>query len=147
MSSWRTVHARLVELLPTLPGWSGVPVFDGPPVTGEVPQAYCTVGFAFEEDSAGSFEHERAGNGFQLEETGGVRCELVATVGETDLARVRALAFDLLDEVEKTIRADQTLGVLPPASTTNLAVDVVPAQTTTGAQQRLPFTVGYFTRS
>lgn len=144
-TQWPVVHARLVALLPSLTGWSGVPVYDGPPVTGDAPTDYCTVGFALNEDSAGNFEHERSGNGFQVQESGGVRCELVVTTGDTDLPTVRARAFTLMDAVEETIRADQTLGVLSPASTTALTVDVVPAQSTSGAQQRLVFTVGYFT--
>lgn len=144
-SQWPVVHGRLVALLPTLPGWSGVPVYDGPPVTGDAPMRYVTVGFVNDEVSAGSFAHERAGNGFQVQETGNVRCELVTAIGTADLPEMRAAAFALLDALEVAIRADQTLGVLPAASTTSLEVDVIPTQSTSGAVQRLVFSVNYFT--
>jgi hypothetical protein len=146
-TQWPVVHARLVALLPTLAGWESVRVFDGPPVTGETPDAYVTVGYALGEDTAGTFSHERAGNGFQVEETGEVRCELVAVTGATDLASVRTRAFALIDAFEETIRADQRLGVLTAGSTSSLVVDVLPAQTTAGAQQRLPFSLNYFVRT
>lgn len=146
-TQWPVVHARLVALLPTLPGWSDVQVFDGPPITGDSPTDYVTVGYAVDEGSAGSFSHERSGGGYQVEETGTVRCELVSLGGETDLLEVRASAFALMDALEVAIRTDQTLGVMPQGSTSALDVDVVPSQTNRGAQQRLPFTVRYFVRT
>lgn len=146
-TQWPVLAARLVEVLPTLPGWEQVAVFDGQPVTGDVPTSYCTVGYAGLEESAGSYETARAGNGFQIEESGSVRCELVVSAGDTDLTAVRTEAFALVDAIEAAIREDQRFGVLPPASTTDLVVDVVPFQSTAGAVQRLPFSVTYFTRS
>lgn len=146
-TQWPLIHARLVELLPTLAGWEDVPAFDGPPITGDTPRDYVTVGYVIAEDSAGTFSHIRSGGGYQVEETGGIRCELVSTVGETDLATVRARAFALLDALEQEIRRDQTLGVLSTEGTSALDVDVVPVQTTSGAQQRLVFTIQYFTRT
>lgn len=147
-TQWPVVHARLVDLLSNLGSpWSGVSVFDGPPVTARVPDAFCTVGFVSDEEAGGAFTHDRAGNGFQLEETGHVRCELVTQSGPTNLATVRARAFELIDALEAEIRRDQTLGVLPQGSTTNLAVDVLPVQTTNGAMQRLTFSLNYFTRT
>lgn len=146
-TQWPRVHARLVALLPTLPGWGGVQVFDGQPVTGDTPLDFATVGHVSDEPSAGTFSHERAGNGFQVEETGAVRCELVSWVGNTDLPSVRVRAFALIDALEVAIRTDQTLGILPPASTSSLEVDVQPIQSTSGAQQRLAFSVRYFVRT
>lgn len=146
-SQWPRLHAALVATLPTLPGWSVVEVFDGPPVTGNVPTSYCTVGHAQLEDSAGSYETTLAGNGFQLEESGLVRCELVVFDGGTDVTALRVRAFGLLDALDAAIRANRTFGVLSPEATTDLAVDVVPVQSQAGAVQRLPFSVLYFTRS
>jgi hypothetical protein len=143
-TQWPVVHARLVALLPTLAGWPQF-VYDGPPVTGDVPTSYATVGYVLNEVSAGSFSQTRSGDGFRVEETGGIRCELVTSTGDTDLATVRAQAFALMDVLEQAIRADQTLGVMAPASTAALTVDVVPSQSTAGAVQRLPFTLDYFT--
>jgi len=143
-TQWPVVHARLVALLPTLAGWPPF-VFDGPPVTGDDPQVYATVGYAFGFDGAGRFSQTRAGNGFQVEETGSVQCEVVSVTGDVDLALMRSQAFALMDALDAELRRDQTLGVLPQASTCSLSVDVVPAQATSGAVQRLPFSIDYFT--
>jgi hypothetical protein len=140
---WPTVHDRLVTLLPTLPGWYGVDVFDGPTVTGDAPTDYASVGYVQLEGSAGSYEFERHSDGWGTTELGAVRCEVVTAAGDTDIVGARARAFALIDALEASIRADQTLGVLPTASTCRLVVDVLPAQTTAGAVQRLAFTVEY----
>jgi len=55
MTAWPVIVARLLELLPTLDGWAGVEVYDGPPVTRDAPADYCTVGFVLDEDVAGSY--------------------------------------------------------------------------------------------
>lgn len=144
-SQWPVVHARLLALLRA--SWPDVEVYDGPVVTGDVPNWFCTVGGAENEDSAGNFTQTKAGSGWQTEETGGVRCELVAFDGGVNLSVVRVEAFALLDVLEQAIRDDQTLGVLPKGSTTELTVDVVPRQNKAGSQQRLPFTVNYFVRT
>lgn len=143
-SQWPLVHARLVAIVQ---GLSPAPevTYDGPPVTGDAPSTYATVGYVYGEDSAGDFSTDTT-NAYQIAETGTVRGELVATSGATDIAAVRAQAFAMADALEVAIRQDRTLGkVLSPAGTATLRVDVVPAQTTSGATQRLPFTVDYFT--
>jgi hypothetical protein len=143
-TQWPVVHARLVALLPTLAGWPQF-VYDGPPVTGDAPFAYATVGYALNRDGAGSFSQTRAGNGFQVEESGSVQCELVTLTGDADLASMRVQGFALIDVLDASLRADQTLGVLAPASTCSLSVDVIPEQSTAGAVQRLAFSIDYFT--
>lgn len=144
-AQWPLVHARLVALLPTLSGWPSE-VYDGPPVTGDNPARYATVGYVFGEDGGGSFTTDTAGNGFQIVESGSVRGEIVATTGAADLVTVRAQAFAMADALEASIRADRTLGgVLSAQGTAVLRVDVLPTQTTQGATQRLPFTVDYTT--
>lgn len=147
MAVWPVVQQRLVALLPTLAGWGTVTVYDGEPVTREYPPEYCTVGFADDEDGAGTFTTERALDGFMVQETGGVRCEIVVQTGDVDVPTVRARAFVLLAELEAALRVDQTLGVLAPASTTSLTTDVVSLQNSAGSAQRLPFTVEYLTRT
>lgn len=144
-TQWPVVHARLVELLATL--WPDVTVYGEPPVTNDTPRTYCTVGYALNEESGGGYSTTKAGSGWQVEETGRVRCELVAVTGETDLATVRARAFARMDLLEESIRADQRLDVMPQGATADLDVDVVPVQTESGAQQRLPFTLNYFVRT
>ncbi len=148
-AAWPVVKRRLVVLLPTLPGWSQVAVFNGPPVTGDAPSDYCTVGYVPGEDFGGSYEQTRNGTAWQgaLEETGTIRSEIVCATGDVDLAAVEARAFALADAWEAEISRDETLGVLYPSSTSSLAVDVQPVQTTSGAAQRLVVTLTYFSRS
>lgn len=143
---WQVVINRLVASLPTLPGWSTVSIFDGPPVTGDAPRDYVTVGFVSGEAFAGTYDRLR-GEANLVEETGTIRSELVCLTGDVDLPTVRARAFALADAWEAWVEADQTLGVLGPSATASLAVDVAPAQTTEGAEQRLVLTLTYFSRS
>ena len=144
-TQWPVVHGRLVNLVRSL--WPDVEVYGEPPVTSDTPRTYCTVGYALGEDSGGGYSTTKAGSGWQVEETGRIRCELVAVTGEADLATVRLRAFARMDELEEAIRADQTLGVMPQGATAELEVDVVSVQTESGAKQRLPFTVNYFIRT
>lgn len=145
-AAWPKLTERLIALLPTLPGWSAVTVYDGPPVTSDAPIDYITVGWVPGEDFAGSYEQAR-GVGNLLEENGSIRSELVCVDGGGDLNAVRDRAFALVDAWEQSLADDQTLGVLLPSSTASLSVDVEPAQTTAGAVQRLTVTLVYFARS
>lgn len=149
-AAWPLLKRRLVVLLPTLPGWSAVAVYDGPPVTQDVPTDYCTVGFVVGEDFGGSYEQTRNGEGGwqgALTEVGTIRSELVCSTGDVDLVAVETRAFDLVDAWEADISRDETLGVLSPASSASLTVDVQPLQSTAGASQRLTVTLTYSTRS
>jgi hypothetical protein len=142
-TQWPVLTARLVVLLPTLSGWSGVSVFDGPPVTGDVPTSYCTVGYV-EDDDAGSYTDDlsEVGNVFTTE-TGSIRCRLVVTSGDVDISTVRTAAFALVDALRTSLRTAPLVGVLPAGSTTSLAVDVGSVQNERGSGQRLDFTVSY----
>jgi hypothetical protein len=149
-AAWPKVADRLVAHLPTLPGWEQVAVYDGPPVTGDAPTAFVTVGFVASEDFAGSYEQTRNGDGGwqgALEESGTVRSELICVTGDTDLPGERADAFALVDAWEAWVSSDETLGVLGRSSIASLSVDVQPAQTTGGAVQRLTVTLSYLARS
>ena len=148
-AAWPRVVNRLVAWLPTLPGWADVAVYDGPPVTGDTPGSFVTVGYVPGEDFGGSYEQTRNGeNSWQgaLEEAGSVRCELVCWTGDVGLAAQRAAAFALIDAWEAALSADERLGVLPPSSTSSLSVDVQPVQNSAGAAQRLTVTLSYFSR-
>ena len=147
MTAWPQVVDRLVTLLPTLPGWLGVTVYDGPPVTQDAPANYVTVGYVVGEDMAGDYEQtDTAGD--LTEESGTVRSEIVCTTGNVDLPSVRARAFQLADAWRAEIRRDGTLGgVLTLGGSSSLAVDVQPAQTTAGSVQRLTVTLSYMSRS
>lgn len=153
-TAWPLVAARTVamvtELLASVDGWDKGRVYDGPPVTGDAPTSFVTVGFVLGEDNAGSYEQTRNGDGgwqFALQETGTVLSEVVCSTGDVDLPTVRARAFALVDAWEAAVSADETLGVLGPSSISSLSVDVQPAQTTAGAVQRLTVTLSYLARS
>ena len=74
---------------------------------------------------------------------GFILCELSAVTGYTLVPDVFA-TFDL---IASWIQADQTLGgTLSVASTCSASADVVQAQTTSGAVQRLIITISYQTR-
>lgn len=149
-AAWPVVVGRLVAVLPTLPGWSGVAVYDGEPVTGDNPTDFVTVGFVPGEDFAGSYEQTRNGEGSwqgALEETGTVRSRLVSTTGDVNLTARRARVFALADAWEAWLMADPTLGVLGVSSTSSLSVDVEPVQNSAGSAVALIVTVSYLTRS
>lgn len=145
MSAWPLVVARLVDALPSLDGWGDVTVFDGPPVTGASPTAYCTVGYVVSDEVGGSYERDR-GLGDIPQESGTVRCELVCKTGVVDVASVRTRAFAYVDTCQAWIDLDPTLGVLKSGSTTDLAVDVEPVQNQAGAAVRVVLSVTYLAR-
>lgn len=144
MALWPQVAAQLVTLLPTLPAFSGVPVYDGAPLAGDETPSYVAVGWVLDEDGGGSCSFVQSGDGFHLDETGEVRCEVFAGNGDGDLSAARTAAFALIDAVQAAIGLDRTLGVLPFGSSCDLSVDVVPSQSSSGAGQLLVMSVNYF---
>jgi hypothetical protein len=150
-AAWPLLLDRLVVLLPTLPGWAGVIVYDGEPVTSEYPPEYVTVGFIPGEDFGGTYEQTRNGEtGWEgcLTESGTVRSEVVVWSGDSNqLPAHRARAFALVDAWEAEVSRDESLGVLGKPAISSLAVDVQPAQTTSGAAQRLVVTLTYLSHS
>ena len=143
-TQWPLIVARLAALLPTLPGWSAVTVYDGPPVTNDVPRDYVTVGYVADEQ-AGTYISVQDPNGFQWIETGTVRCQLSSMSGDTNLSLMRSRVFGLMDALEAAVRADRRLGVLSPAGTSELDVDILSLQNVSGAAQSLLFTLHYQT--
>jgi hypothetical protein len=148
-AQWPLVAERLVALLPTLPGWSGVEVFDGPPVTGETPAQYATVGYVSDEH-AGTYNTTLGPNGQQTVETGQVISQLVCATGDSDegdveVSSMRSQAFALMDALDAEIRRDRRLGVLSQEGTTDLAVDVLSVSNRQGTACSLVFTLTYFT--
>lgn len=142
-TQWPLVVARLVELLPTLPGWSAASVIDGQQIADLPAGPICTVGFV-EDDSAGSYSEATSmvGNVFSTED-GEVRCRLVTAAGEAEISGPRVSGFALIDALRDYMRATPLLGILPPGSTTALSVQVASAQNAQGAGQRLDFTLSY----
>ncbi len=148
MIVWPKIPPALLALLPTLPGWSRVEVFDGPPVTQGAPSAYCTVGYVLDEGSGGTFNQELGPVDGLREESGEVRCELVVSTGDVDIASVRSAAGDLVDALDAALRTDQSLGgLLSHGSSVVLGADFLPVQNTSGASVRVAMSVQYFTRS
>lgn len=144
-AQWPNVLNWLTTTVPTLAGWSAVTVFDGPPVTGDNPFVYFTVGYV-SGDQAGSYTQAQDPSGFQLQETGEVKCELVINNGDGSVPAARAQGFALLDAIEAAIRADRRLaGTLPPQSDVTTAVDVLSVENAAGAAEAFVFTVHYFT--
>ena len=143
-AQWPLVVGRLLVLLPTLPGWSNVTIFDGPPVTADVAADYVTVGYVAD-DTGGTYVQVQTPDGFRCEETGTVRSQLSSVTGDTDLASVRTRVFALIDQVQAAVRADRRLGVLSPEGTTELDVDVLSLQNSGGAAQSVVFTLHYLT--
>ena len=143
-TQWPLVVARLLTLLPTLPGWAAVSVLDGPLISADVPTDYVTVGYV-DNDQAGSYTQTQDPNGFQYIETGTVRSQLNCTTGDTDLMGMRTRVFALMDAIEAAVRADRRLGVLSAAGTSELDVDVLSLQNSAGTAQQLTFTLHYQT--
>lgn len=144
-AQWPLIVAHLVELLPTLPGWDQVTVFDGPPITGDDPPSYATVGYV-ENDQAGTYTQVQDPDGFSRQEGGDVRSQLVCRTGDDDLAGMRTLLFSLVDALDDHIRADRRLdGVLSPQGTSELVVDVLSLQTETGTAQTAVIALHYTT--
>jgi hypothetical protein len=143
-AAWPLVRARLAAALPAVVG-AGVTVYDGPKVTNDSPTAYLTIAHqpSVDEDSAGSYDQDRVTNsGYVATESGTVLMELGALTGDPALPD----AFGTADAIHAWVQADQTLGVLTPGSTATLAVEVLQAQNTAGAVQRLLLTLTYTTR-
>jgi hypothetical protein len=144
--AWPVVKARLAVIADGLSEWSATSVYNGPVVTGDAPTEFFTVGFLPTDDAAGSYEQDR-GLGDVPRESGTVLSELVCSSGAaSDMPTVEAHAFSLLAALQTAVDADPTLGVLRQGSTSSLSVDVQPAQTTSGAVQRLTVTLSYVAR-
>ncbi|GAC1375211.1 MAG: hypothetical protein NVSMB4_03250 [Acidimicrobiales bacterium] len=143
-SQWPLVVSRMVTLLKGLPAWSNVAVYDGPPVTGDIPNQWCTVGYV-EDDKAGNYVGTQHDDGFSRHETGEVRCQLACNTGDDDLPGMRTQLFGLLDAVDAAVRADRRLGVLSPEGTSTFSVEVESFKSAHGTAQVAVFALHYTT--
>lgn len=155
---WPVLKQRLVQLCPTLPGWDGVVVHNGMPRQDKNAKESFSIGWSSlgpEGGTRGSGQGD-SGSFDEVEEpitnsrayTGDITCELVVWGGDESLAATyEQRAFDLLGALEQAIRDDETLGVLPPTSTTGLGAEVISGQGKTGATTRLIVTIHFFVRS
>lgn len=144
-AQWPLVVQRLAALLPTLPGWSAVAVFDGPPVTANDSPSYFTVGYV-DGVPAGTAATSEAGGGFFNDEVGQVVSQLVVNSGGTDMSAARAQVFALYDALDASVKADRTLGgVLQGAATSALSYEVQYVSNRQGLAVALIVTVSYQT--
>lgn len=142
--AWKAVRTALAANLPAVVGAS-VTVYDGPVVTGEAPTTYLTIADqpSNPDVGVGGFEQSVGPDGFSAAEVGTVLCELAAVTGDTTVPDV----FATFDAIATWLQGNQTLlGVLTPASTVTAGAEVLQAQTTDGAVQRLLITISYTTR-
>lgn len=148
MSGWLDLCEGLVVALPTVAGWDDVAMIDGPPAGGDVPTLYCTVGYAYAEDSAGAYERDPVDAAALVSEAGWVRCELVARTGDEDAPAMRRLALQRLEALGTRLQDDPRLGnALPYVATARLMVDVLPVLNVSGTAVRCPFSVVYTART
>lgn len=142
---WPDVYGALLVLLPTLPGWSGVAVFDGQPITEDAVTDYITVGYAGA-DPAGAWRQSWDPGGSGTEEVGEIRCQLVSQSGDTPPTATRARAYALVGAFQAALYADQTFGGLLERNTVvTLGADVDQVQNGNGSAQSLLLTVSYQT--
>lgn len=155
---WREVKQRLVDLLPTLPEFAGVVVHNGRPRQNLGAREWISIGwssFGPEGGTRGSGLGD-SGSFSPVEETvtsleaeaGVVMCELVVWGGDESLAvDFESRAFDLVSALDRAIRQDKTLGVLPASSTSSVGAEVISGQDKSGAITRLIVSVNYSVRS
>lgn len=148
---WPTVKNRLVTVLVSWDGYvastdpaalaTDVLVFDGPLVSGDDPTAFITVGWqhSTDEDSAGTFEQSEGPDGYMVTETGSVLCEIASITGDSAIPN----AFVIYEALANYVQANRTLGVLDPTALTSLSCEVVQAQNSDGAVQRLLVAMEY----
>jgi len=132
---WPIVRDRLVTILPTLPGFGAVTVYDGPVTSGDTPATYVTVGWQprTEDESAGSFTQLEGPDGFSVTEDGAVLMEFAAVTGDSTVPD----AFAMYGALATWLQQNPRLGILVPGSLASLQVEVAEAQNTAGAVQRL----------
>ena len=131
-----------VDVLPSLPGWSGVAVLEGAPLRRDDLREYATVGYVAGADGPTlALEPVPASQG-QTREAGTVASQLI--VAAADVATARTRVFALLASWAQWLADDQTLGgALLKGSDLHLAVDVALATTRAGATANAVVTITY----
>ena len=146
-AAWPAVVQAVVALLPTLPEWSGVAVYDGLAVTDASVAQYVTVGYQAGADTSGAFTQEFSDDGYFWQETGDVAMTLVCNTGSDDLPAVRGQAFALLNALQAHLQGDRWIGgVLSVDGWVSLTVDPAPIKNSAGTAMSLLVTLHYFTR-
>lgn len=143
---WPDVYTALLALLPTLPGFTGVQVYDGQFVGNDYPTDYVTVGFQ-SDDGAGSFIQQPDPSCFATTEVGDIKCLMSSNSGDTDPAADRARVFAMFTALQTEVTRDQTLrGALADCNhVVTLSAQVVALENTAGAASSLLVSVAYQT--
>lgn len=147
MKWWPTLAARLYTVIEALPAADGFVMHDGPPTSDRGSALWVSVGYSSRDAAGGDFDTDPGPVTGMREEAGTVLCEFVSWSGDTPFADHRTSTFALFDALDAAVRADQTLGVLPPSSTVDLSATPVPSADSKGSTFRLIVAVKYFARS
>ena len=120
-------------------------VYDGPPVTGDPLPDVVTIGFAYDEDddTAADIRQElhELGAAAKRDETVDIRCAVMSSNGDGDMAAARTRCITLLGAVESVLRADYSLG-LADVLRVELALGTLrQAQDSSGAAAFVQFTI------
>lgn len=144
-----TRYGLVVDALVALIGATDTTVFDGPPLTSDIPTDYVIVGATDDPDEdSGDIRADWSGLGAQKrKEESDVTCCVVAWTGDDNLKATRDRALAVLDNVAAAMKADHSLGVLLPGWAH--ITSAVPRQrrNTNGTYFRLVFTVSYQTKN
>jgi hypothetical protein len=145
-AAWPAVAGWLLTTLPTLPGWSGIVVYDGEPDTGDSPTDFATVGFTTSGDVGGEFTEVVSDDGLFVNEQGHVYVDIACQSGDSDLATVRSRCFGLLDSLRAVVKADHTLGgVLSANGDVSIICQPLNIKNQAGVAQAIVVTFGYQT--
>jgi hypothetical protein len=137
----------LLAILSAAPGMTGVRVVDGPPTTNLAATDCLFVGYQPGSEIAVDISQDFASAGARdRDENFDLLCYIESHSGGTDMGARRRRAFEILAQVENTLRATDAA---PEAPTLNRTVqwahlaagDLIQAQTDAGALVALPFTV------
>ena len=124
-------------------------VFDGWPLTSDVPVDYLIVGGTEDpDDDSGEIDTDWAGLGAKArDETAEITCAILAGTGDDTIATARARALSLYFEAEALLRADPSLGGVLTSGWCHITKAVVkPVRTGAGVYVRVRFTVAYQSR-
>jgi hypothetical protein len=128
ITKWPALVSALVSLWQAHAGPDDG-VYDGPPVTVDIPLRWVTVGWAEDDQGVASGSPRRMPmyDGSIWGESGNVLCEIVAQTTSGDLSVARASAWEFFDVLAAAVRSDRTFGgVLSPEATVEIQGDGFP---------------------
>ena len=142
-SVWPQIVEHLLVVLPTLPEWAGVTIYDTDPISGAVDLRYAVVARTSSDTTSGSFVRNTAPS-MLISENGTVRFHIVAQSGSGDASITRDAGFALADAFIDYVDTHQNLdGVLGALGTASVTVDVVSVANSSGVAQSLIVSINY----